>query len=103
MFEPIASDGIYFPVMTEKGDILMVDKELRTADHYPVSSLYWPMCQVGNHMCIYSNVDGQRQVWLVTLQGMPELQLTIPVHRLGIAGNKLYLHNRSALYSIPLN
>lgn len=103
MFEPIASDGIYFPVMTEKGDILMVDKELRTADHYPVSSLYWPMCQVGNHMCIYSNADGQRQVWLVTLQGMPELQLTIPVHRLGIAGNKLYLHNRSALYSIPLN
>ena len=103
MFELIASDGIYFPVITEKGDILMVDKELRTADHYPASSLYWPLCMVGDRMCISSYAGGSQNVWLVTLQGVPELKLTIPVHRAGIAGNKLYLHNERALYSIPLN
>ncbi len=103
MFELIASDGIYFPVITEKGDILMVDKELRTADHFPASSLYWPLCMVGDRMCISSYAGGQQNVWLVTMQGVPELKLTIPVHRVGIAGNKLYLHNDRALYSIPLN
>ena len=46
MFELIASDGIYFPVITEKGNILMVDKELRTTEHFPASSLYWPRCMV---------------------------------------------------------
>ena len=103
MFELIASDGIFFPVITEKGDILMVDKELRTAEHFPASSLYWPLCMVGDRMCISSYAGGQQNVWLVTMQGVPELKLTIPVHRVGIAGNKLYLHNNRALYSIPLN
>ena len=103
MFELIASDGIYFPVITEKGDIIMVDKQLRTADHFPASSLYWPLCMVGDRMCISSYAGGKQNVWLVSMQGVPELKLTIPVHRVGIAGNKLYLQNDRALYSIPLN
>ena len=103
MFELIASDGIYFPVITEKGNILMVDKELRTTEHFPASSLYWPRCMVGDRMCISSYAGGQQNVWLVTLQGVPELKLTIPVNRVGIAGNKFYLQNDHALYSIPLN
>jgi len=81
----------------------MVDKELRTTEHFPASSLYWPRCMVGDRMCISSYAGGQQNVWLVTLQGVPELKLTIPVNRVGIAGNKFYLQNDHALYSIPLN
>lgn len=103
MFEPIATDGIYFPVITEKGDIFMVDRELRISERFPAYSLYWPLCKVGDRMCIYSPTSRRQDVWLVSLQGIPEIQLTIPIQGAGIAEGKLYLINNERLYYLPLN
>ena len=102
MFDVIASDGIYFPVMTENGDIIMVDKELRTSERFPARSLYWPLCMVGDRMCVYSLSSGKQDVWLVSLQGVPEIRLTIPIHGVGITGGQLYLNNADHLYYLPL-
>ena len=102
MFDVIASDGIYFPVITESGDIFMVDRELRISERYPAYSLYWPICKVGDRMCVYSPSARKQDIWLVSLQGIPEVQLTIPVRGVGIADGKLYLSNESRLYYLPL-
>jgi hypothetical protein len=103
MFDIITSDGFYFPVITERGDIFMVDRELRIAERYPASTLYWPICMVGDRMCVYSETSDKQDVWLVSLQGMPEMQLTIPGRNIGIAGGKLFLSNSERLYYLPLN
>ena len=103
MFDVIATDGIYFPVMTENGDIFMVDRELRISESFPAYSLYWPLCMVGNRMCVYSTSSSKQDIWLVTLQGIPEIQLTIPIHGVGIAGGKLFLNNDERLYYLPLD
>ena len=102
MFDVITSDGIYFPVITESGDIFMVDRELRISQRYPAYSLYWPICMVGDRMCVYSPSARKQDIWLVSLQGIPEVQLTIPIHGVGIADGKLYLSNESRLYYLPL-
>lgn len=103
MFDVIASDGIYFPVITESGNIFMVDKELRISEHFPAYSLYWPLCTVGDRMCIYSPTSRRQDIWLVSLQGLPEIQLTIPIRGVGIAGGKLFLNNDERLYYLPLD
>lgn len=103
MFDVIASNGIYFPVITEHGDIFMVDKQLRISERFPAQSLYWPLCMVGDRMCIYSNSNQKQDIWLTSLQGVPEIQLTIPIRRVGIAGGKLYLNNAERLYYLPLD
>ena len=103
MFAVIASDGIYFPVITESGNIFMVDKELRISEHFPAYSLYWPLCTVGDRMCIYSPTSRRQDIWLVSLQGLPEIQLTIPIRGVGIAGGKLFLNNDERLYYLPLD
>ena len=103
MFDVVASDGIYFPVITENGDIFMVDRELRISERYPAYSLYWPICMVGDRMCVYSPSARKQDIWLVSLQGIPEVQLTIPVRGVGIAAGKLFLSNESRLYYLPLN
>ena len=99
MFDVIASDGTFFPVMTERGDIFMVDKELRISDSYPSHSLYWPLCVVGDRMCIYSPNSLSQDVWLVSPQGVPEIQMTVPIRGIGVAGGKLFLLNDDYLYS----
>ena len=102
MFEVIASDGFHFPVITEKGDIFLVDKELRISTSFPAHSLYWPLCMVGDKMCVYSVSGNEQDVWLVSLQGIPEVKLTIPIRGVGIAGGKLFLSNDERLYYLPL-
>jgi hypothetical protein len=102
MFEVIASDGFHFPVITEKGDIFLVDKELRISTSFPAHSLYWPLCMVGDKMCVYSVSGNEQDVWLVSLQGIPEIKLTIPIRGVGIAGGKLFLSNDERLYYLPL-
>ena len=102
MFEVIASDGFHFPVITEKGDIFLVDKELRISTSFPAHSLYWPICMVGDRMCVYSASSSAQDIWLVSLQGIPEIKLTIPIRRVGIAGGKLFLSNDERLYYLPL-
>ena len=102
MFEVIASDGFHFPVITEKGDIFLVDKELRISTSFPAHSLYWPLCMVGDKMCVYSVSGREQDVWLVSLQGIPEIKLTIPIRGVGIAGGKLFLSNDERLYYLPL-
>ena len=103
MFDVIASDGFYFPVMTERGDIYMVDRELNISERFPANTLYWPICMVGDRMCVYSTSSGAQDVWLVSLQGIPEIQLTIPVRGIGIAGGKLFLSNSERLYYLSLD
>lgn len=39
MFDVIATDGVHFPVITENGDIFMVDRELRISETFPAYSL----------------------------------------------------------------
>lgn len=103
MFDVIASDGFYFPVITSNGDIYMVDKELRISERYPANTLYWPICKVGDRMCVYSTSSDTQDVWLVSLQGIPEIQLTVPIRGIGIAGGKLFLTNSERLYYLPLD
>ena len=103
MFDFIASDGIFFPVITDNGDIFMVDKELRKSEHFPAYSLYWPICTVGDRICVYSPSSRRQDIWLISLQGIPEIQLTIPIRGIGIAGGRLYLNNDNYLYHLPLN
>lgn len=103
MFDVIATDGTFFPVITEKGDIFMVDRNLRISESFPAYSLYWPLCKVGDRMCIYSPTSHRQDIWLVSLQGFPEIQLTIPVRNVGITGGKLYLSNNERLYYLHLN
>ena len=102
MFDVIATDGNYFPVITQNGDIFMVDRELRISDSYPAESQYWPLCKVGDRMCVYSPTSHNQDMWLVSLQGVPEIHLTIPIHGVGIAGGKLYLNNDDSLFYLPL-
>ena len=102
MFDVIATDGFYFPVITEKGDIFMVDRELRISERFPSNTLYWPVCVVGDRMCVYSISANRQDVWLVSLQGLPEMRLTIPIHGVGIAGGKMFLRNDERLYYLPL-
>ena len=102
MFDVIASNGFYFPVITENGDIYLVDRELRISQKFPAKSLYWPLCQVGDYMCVYSPESSQQDIWLVSLQGIPEIKFTIPIRGAGIAGGKLYLGNDERLYYLPL-
>lgn len=45
MFDVIATDGTFFPVITEKGDIFMVDRNLRISESFPAYSLYWRSLQ----------------------------------------------------------
>lgn len=103
MFDFIASDGIYFPIITENGDIFMVDRELRISERFPAYSIYWPLCTVGEWMCVYSPSSRRQDIWLVSLQGIPEIRLTVPVRGVGIAGGKLYLNNNERLYYLPLD
>lgn len=103
MFDVIATDGIYFPVITDRGDIFMVDRELRISERFPANTLYWPICTVGDKMCVYSASSNSQDIWLVSLQGLPEMQLTIPIRGIGIAGGKLFLRNDERLYYLPLN
>lgn len=103
MFDVIATDGYHFPVITERGDIYMVDRELNISEHFPANTLYWPICMVGDKMCVYSPSSSSQDIWLVTLQGMPEIRLTIPLRNIGIAGGKLFLTNSERLYYLPLN
>jgi hypothetical protein len=102
MFDVIATDGFYFPVITEKGDIFMVDRELRISERFPSNTLYWPVCVVGDRMCVYSISANRQDVWLVSLQGLPEMRLTIPIHGVGIAEGKMFLRNDERLYYLPL-
>ena len=103
MFDLIATDGIYFPVITENGDIFMVDRELRISEHFPAYSIYWPLCMVGDRMCVYSPTSRRQDIWLVSLQGIPEIQFTIPIRGVGIAGGKLFLSNDERLYYLPFD
>jgi hypothetical protein len=103
MFDVIATDGIYFPVITENGDIYMVDRDLRISETFPAYSLYWPLCMVGDRMCVYSTSSRRQDIWLVSLQGIPEIQLTIPIRGVGIADDKLFLNNDERLYYLPLD
>ena len=103
MFDLIATNGIYFPVITDSGDIYMVDKELRTSECFPAHSLYWPLCMVGDRMCVYSPSSRKQDIWLTSLQGVPEIQLTIPIRGVGIAGGRLFLNNDDCLYYLPLD
>ena len=103
MFDVIASDGIFFPVMTESGDIFMVDRDLRISERFPAYSLYWPICKVGDRMCVYSPSSRRQDIWLVSLQGIPEIQMTITIRGIGIAGGKLFLFNDDRMFSLPLD
>ncbi|MBP5782713.1 MAG: hypothetical protein J6W04_04155, partial [Bacteroidales bacterium] len=103
MFDVIVTDGVHFPVITENGDIFMVDRELRISETFPAYSLYWPLCMVGDWMCVYSPTSRRQDIWLVSLQGIPEIQLTIPIRGVGIAGGKLFLNNDERLYYLPLD
>lgn len=103
MFDVIASDGIYFPVITESGDIFMVDRDLRISERFPAYSLYWPICMVGDRMCVSSPYSRRQDIWLVSLQGMPEMQFTITLRGVGIAGGKLFLTNEDNLYYLSLD
>ena len=51
----------------------------------------------------YSPTSRRQDVWLVSLQGIPEIQLTIPIRGVGIAGGKLFLNNDERLYYLPLD
>lgn len=102
MFDVIATDGFYFPVITERGDIFMVDRELRISERFPSNTLYWPVCVVGDRMCVYSISANGQDVWLVSLQGLPEMRLTIPIYGVGIAGGRMFLRNDERLYYLPL-
>ena len=53
-------------------------------------------------MCVYSVSGNEQDVWLVSLQGIPEIKLTIPIRGVGIAGGKLFLSNDERLYYLPL-
>ena len=102
MFDIVASDGFHFPIITENGDVFLVDKELHISERFPAHTLYHPICMVGNSMCVYSPFCDQQDIWLVSFQGIPEIRMTVPIHNIGIADRKLYLSNSNSLYYLPL-
>ena len=51
---------------------------------------------------MYSASTSEQDIWLVSLQGIPEMKLTIPIRGVGIAGGKLFLSNDERLYYLPL-
>ena len=57
---------------------------------------------VGDKICVYSASTSEQDIWLVSLQGIPEMKLTIPIRGVGIAGGKLFLSNDERLYYLPL-
>ena len=103
MFDVIAPDYNSFPIITEQGNIYTVDKELRISESYPASSLYWPIFTLGDRMCIHSNASGEQDIWVTTIQGIPEIKITVPVRGIRITKDKLYLYNNNHLYYISLD
>jgi len=103
MFDVISYDGNSFPVVTENSNIYVVDRNLRVSDNYPVYSLYKPVMMIGDRMCVKSVVNEVRDVWLTTIQGVPEIKLTVPVLGMDVVQNKLYLCNYDCLYCLPLD
>ena len=103
MFDVISYDGNSFPVVTENSNIYVVDRNLRVSDNYPVYSLYKPVMMIGDRMCVKSVVNEVRDVWLTTIQGVPEIKLTVPVLGMDVIQNKLYLCNYDCLYCLPLD
>ena len=51
----------------------------------------------------YSPTSRRQDIWLVSLQGIPEIQFTIPIRGVGIAGGKLFLNNDERLYYLPFD
>ena len=103
IFEIIATDGIYFPLITESNNIFMVDRELEISKQFSSNSLYWPICKIGDKMCVCAFSNTKQDIWLISFLGIPEMRFTIPIHGIGVTSGKLYFNDDKHLYSFPLN
>ena len=99
MFELIATDGYYYPVFTSDGSIFMVDHHLHICNHYSCSSLYIPITSVGDRLCVTA-LTGQPDMWLISVDGIPEIHITAPCRRVGLAGGFFFLHDENRLMYI---
>lgn len=103
IFETIATDGIYFPVITEDNNIFIVDRNLEISKRLSYNSLYWPICKIEDKMCVCNFSGNKQDIWLISLLGIPEMRFTIPIYGVGAIGGKLYLNNDKHLYYFPLD
>ena len=99
-FEAISIGGTNHLVLTDKGDVCLVDQAMRVLRHYPARSVYWPLCQQDARKCLHSLAGDRQEVWLVSQHGVPEIQFTIPVKGGGFSCGKLLLYNSYHLYTM---
>lgn len=101
-FQPYAFDGQYCPVMTERGDVYVVNERLDIWQHFANEQLYSPIYSKGDRRLIYHSYP-QPELLLVHELGAPEVRYTAYFRRLCVSPERLYmLCDLQKLYFIDL-
>ncbi|MBR1401476.1 MAG: PQQ-binding-like beta-propeller repeat protein [Prevotella sp.] len=90
MFTPIAYDGEQCPVITEKGTVYMVNRDLQQQESFDIGQIYVPMIEADNYM-LAARLHVSMDYWLVHKLGMPIAHITIPIRDAIRIGNKIYM------------
>lgn len=98
---PLHADGQHCIVMTDKGKMLVVDKELNIVDDYQSGNVY-RICHRYGSLDFVTNNEGD-DCWIVEQSGRPVARLTVPVRMVQLVGSTLYIASETSLFSVNLN
>lgn len=93
-------------VVTDKGKMLVVNKQLNIVDDYQSDNTYRRLCAVGDVALVgpwQATDDNPGDFWIVRTDGTPLAHITVPVVSAYLHGTDLYLLSDQDLWKINLS
>ena len=100
MFMPISFDGANCPVMTERGDVHVVNEHLDIRTTYPAATIYRPIGRYADHVFIYRSRPSE--MWMIQQEGFPEMKITTTVRTFGVANGVLIIQGDNQIMFVKI-
>lgn len=84
-FMPLSFDGVNCPVLTDLGQIYVIDKDLQIRQEYSAEDIYLPDARLKDYLCVSKEND----YWFIHKLGMPVAHLKMNVRRKVAIDNRL--------------
>lgn len=101
---PLHYDDNRCIVVTAKGKLLVVDRQLQITDDYLARNVYRQRCRVDDVVVVSAEDDrGNSDFWLVHADGRAIAHVDVPVQSMYLQGQTLYVLSGTGLWRLPLN
>jgi outer membrane protein assembly factor BamB len=96
-FKLIEFDGQNCTVMTENGEVYMVNEHLDISQHFTNEHLYFPVHKQGDRVWVHHSYPNS-DLWVVHELGFPEYHFTTPIGGICATSSRIYLQGDDRLY-----